>query len=191
MNDSTRQSKVITQDLSASQSQMLLSQDKINRSTIAQSEMSRNSAIKIVSENDLSLSNEADGSAQKSQKMLYQEVPDKKKIATEKVVDVDEEDEDDEDYQPDPSEAEDKDLDTKDVAKEEANTKDKGRIIKDEQDEIVSVQFTSFQRYFRYAGGWLVFIPYLILLTIYIVVGLAINFYTQKWAACPEEEQRD
>lgn len=33
-----------------------------------------------------------------SQKMLYLEVPDKKKIAIEKVVDVDEEDEDDEDY---------------------------------------------------------------------------------------------
>ena len=64
--------------------------------------------------------------------MLYQEVPDKKKIAIEKVVDVDEDDDDDPDYQPDPSEAEDKDLDTKDVAKEEANTKDKGRIIKDE-----------------------------------------------------------
>ena len=63
--------------------------------------------------------------------MLYQEAPQDKDRKLSKIDDH-ESDEEDDDYEPDPSEAEDKQDDMKDTAREEANTKDRGKIIKDE-----------------------------------------------------------
>lgn len=121
--------------------------------------------------------------------MLYQDVPKQDRIV-ERREDGDS-DESDDNYEPDPSEADDKERDGGDAAREEANAKDKGRIIKDEQDEIVKVEWPSFKRYFNYAGGWCLLIPYMIVLIIFIVVGLAITYYTQTWAYAPYETQQD
>ena len=67
--------------------------------------------------------------------------------------------------------------DANDAVEKDIQAREKGKIIKDEQDEIVKVQFASFQRYFKYAGGFWLLIPYLILLSIFIFIGMAINYY--------------
>ena len=90
--------------------------------------------------------------------MLYQQ-KDTSKSIKEKDNESDGDDSD-EHYSADPSEADDRERDANDAAEKEVTAKDKGKIIKDEQDEIVQVQMKSFARYFNYAGGWCLLIPY-------------------------------
>lgn len=121
--------------------------------------------------------------------MLYQQ-KDTSKSIKEKDNESDGDDSD-EHYSADPSEADDRERDANDAAEKEVTAKDKGKIIKDEQDEIVQVQMKSFARYFNYAGGWCLLIPYLIILVAFIIVSLAITFFTQTWAYADEETQQD
>ena len=67
------------------------------------------------------------------------------------------------------------------VLKENA-AKEAGRIINDEQDEIVKVEMETYAKYFRYAGGWCVIIIYCLILICFISCQMASNYLTQKWA---------
>ena len=93
------------------------------------------------------------------------------------VEDVDESEESDEDYEPDPSEADDRERDGNDAAQHEASQKDKGRMIKDEQDEIITIRMSSFARYFRYMGGCCAIFPYMVILVLFIFVNMAVTYY--------------
>ena len=69
-----------------------------------------------------------------------------------------------------------------DMALKEAAAKQAGRIITDEQDEIVKVELESYAKYFRFAGGWCVIIPFNLIMITFIGCQLVANFYTQTWA---------
>ena len=73
----------------------------------------------------------------------------------------------------------------------EAAAKQAGKIISDEQDEIVGVAFETYAKYFSYAGGWCVIIVINLLLLGFISLQMAGNYFTQKWSFASEEDQQD
>ena len=87
------------------------------------------------------------------------------------------------------SEQLDKVSEMEDMVLKENAAKQAGRIIKDEQDEIVKVEFESYAKYFRFAGGWPVIVIFTFLMVGFILCQLAANFYTQKWAYGSPEDQ--
>ena len=64
----------------------------------------------------------------------------------------------------------------------ELEAKEKGRIIKDEQDEIIKVQWESYKKYYRLAGGFLTVLVLNLTIWSFIFAQLVANYYTQKWA---------
>ena len=64
------------------------------------------------------------------------------------------------------------------VRKDAADTKGDGRIIKDEQDEIIKVDWITYKKYFRFAGGWGIFLSLNILVILITSISMIANFYT-------------
>ena len=50
-------------------------------------------------------------------------------------------------------------------------------MIKDEQDEIITIRMSSFARYFRYMGGCCAIFPYMVILVLFIFVNMAVTYY--------------
>lgn len=91
----------------------------------------------------------------------------------------------------DQNELEDIKSETEDAILKENAAKEAGRIIKDEQDEIIKVSLDSYKNYFKFAGGWpiIIFLNFLFLLL--ITMQAASNYFMQKWAFADEETQND
>ena len=89
------------------------------------------------------------------------------------------------------SENMDKVSEMEDMALKDASAKQAGRIIRDEQDEIVKVELESYRKYFRFAGGCSVIVIFNLIMMTFVFVGFAANYYTQKWAYGTPEEQQD
>ena len=68
----------------------------------------------------------------------------------------------------DESEQLDKVSEAEDMALKENAAKQAGRIINDEQDEIVKVEMQSYAKYFKFAGGWWVIIIFNIIMMFFI-----------------------
>ena len=66
-----------------------------------------------------------------------------------------------------------------------------GRIIEDEQDEIVKVLWKSYMMYFNYSGGWPILIWINLQVFAFVAAQMFGNYYTQKWAYSSEEGQHD
>ena len=91
----------------------------------------------------------------------------------------------------DESEQLDKVSEAEDMALKENAAKQAGRIINDEQDEIVKVEMQSYAKYFKFAGGWWVIIIFNIIMMFFIACQMAGNYFTQKWAYGSPEDQQD
>lgn len=78
----------------------------------------------------------------------------------------------------DESEQLDKVSNTEDMVMKEAAAKQAGKIISDEQDEIVGVAFETYAKYFSYAGGWCVIIVFNLLMLGFISLQMAGNYFT-------------
>lgn len=101
-----------------------------------------------------------------------------------------EEDSDDDNYEPDPSEVEEAGDRDEDEIQKEAQTKEKGKIIMDEQDEVVIIRTSSYTRWFKIFGGPFILIIWNLLLAGFFFVNLASAFVLQTWAYSTEEEQQ-
>ena len=64
-----------------------------------------------------------------------------------------------------------------------------GRIIKDEQDEVVEVTWATYMMYFKLAGGWKLLVPLNIMFALYIGSTVMANFVLQQWAYADPEVQ--
>jgi hypothetical protein len=61
----------------------------------------------------------------------------------------------------------------------EATAKEAGRIIYDEQDEIIKVSWASYARYIDFAGGWGIVFLLNFICVCFITVQFFCNYYTQ------------
>ena len=64
------------------------------------------------------------------------------------------------------------------VLKDAVDAKNDGRILKDEQDEIIKVDWATYKKYFRFAGGWGIFVSLNILVILITSISMIANFYT-------------
>lgn len=85
----------------------------------------------------------------------------------------------------------DKVSEAEDLVLKENAAKQAGRIINDEQNEIIKVEFESYRKYLKFAGGCSVAIIFNFLIMTFIFLQLGANFYTQKWAYATPEDQQD
>ena len=65
-----------------------------------------------------------------------------------------------------------------DLAMKEAAAKDAGRIIKDEADEIIKVELSTYNRYMKFAGGWCIVVIFILIMSSSIIAQLVGNYYT-------------
>lgn len=66
-----------------------------------------------------------------------------------------------------------------------------GRIIRDEQDEIITVSLASYKKYLDYAGGWWIVMLLNFVLLCFIFASMAANYLMQKWAYADAQTQID
>lgn len=76
----------------------------------------------------------------------------------------------------------DKQSEQEDMVLKENAAKQSGRIIRDEQDEIIKVQWESYKKYYRLAGGFCIVLALNLTIISFIGCQLVANYYTQKWA---------
>ena len=76
-----------------------------------------------------------------------------------------------------PDELADKSSEAEDAMLKDSAAKEVGRIIRDEQDEIIKVEWASYRKYIKYAGGCGIILALNLILLTFIFCSMASNYY--------------